>query len=101
MSAARKPASSSRSRFMPSMATDEIDVVADRIVAGGRRSKDDVLRGRMPVVRSRSIEQLEETGQGLVARMEEGGTTGSGMPDSASASPRGCARIRQDPVALN
>jgi methylmalonyl-CoA mutase cobalamin-binding subunit len=92
---------------------DEIEIVADRIVAGGRRFKDDVLagfraadidvenpfemllairrvgskrleelfgpgqptpgrlRGRTPIVRSHSIEELEETGEGLVARMEE------------------------------
>jgi methylmalonyl-CoA mutase cobalamin-binding subunit len=92
---------------------DEIDSVADKIVAGGRRFKDDVLagflaagidienpfemllglrrvgakrleelfgpgqptpgrlRGRMPLVRSHSIEQLEETGASLVAGLED------------------------------
>jgi methylmalonyl-CoA mutase cobalamin-binding subunit len=97
---------------------DETDIVADKIVAGGRRFKDDLLagflaadidignpfemllairrvgskrleelfgpgrptpgrlRGRMPIVRSHSIEQLEETGEGLVARMEEAARDG-------------------------
>jgi methylmalonyl-CoA mutase cobalamin-binding subunit len=92
---------------------DETDILADRIVAGGRRFKDDVLaglraagvdienpfemllairrvgskrleelfgpgrptpgrlRGRTPLVRSHSIEQLEEMGEGLVARLGE------------------------------
>jgi methylmalonyl-CoA mutase cobalamin-binding subunit len=92
---------------------DKIDAVADRIVAGGRRFKDNVLngfreagidvenpfemllairrvgskrleelfgpgkrtpgrlRGRTPVVRSHSIEQLEEMGEGLVAGMAD------------------------------
>jgi len=91
---------------------DEIDSIADRIVAGGRRFKANVLegfqeagidinnpfemllgirrvgskrleelfgpgaptpgrlRGRAPVSPSHSIEQLEEMGQGLVARMD-------------------------------
>ncbi len=91
---------------------EEIDPVADKIVAGGRRFKDNVLagfeaagidirnpfemllairrvgskrleelfgpgaetpgrlRGRKPVSPSHSIEQLEEMGEGLTARME-------------------------------
>src|SRR5262249_21141336 len=92
---------------------DETDAVAERIVAGGRRFRDDVLagleaagidirnpfemllairrvgskrleelfrpgrptpgrlRGRPPVVRPHSIEELEAMGEGLVARMAE------------------------------
>jgi methylmalonyl-CoA mutase cobalamin-binding subunit len=92
---------------------DETDIVADRIVAGGRRFRDNVLagflaagvdignpfemllairrvgskrleelfgpgrktpgrlRGRTPVVRSHSIEQLEEMGERLVAGLDE------------------------------
>lgn len=91
---------------------EEIDPIADRIVAGGRRFKENVLagfqeagidienpfemllairrvgskrleelfgpgaptpgrlRGRAPVSPSHSIEQLEEMGEGLVARMD-------------------------------
>jgi methylmalonyl-CoA mutase cobalamin-binding subunit len=90
---------------------DEIDEIADKIVEGGKRFRDDVLtgfaaagiavrnpfemllairrvgskrleelfgpgkpaperlRGRMPVVRSHSIEQLERDGEGMVGRM--------------------------------
>jgi methylmalonyl-CoA mutase cobalamin-binding subunit len=96
---------------------DEIDVVADRIVAGGERFKANVLAGflaagidirnpfemllairrvgakrleelfgpgvptpgrlrdRTPLVPSHSIEQLEEAGAGLVARLDEGART--------------------------
>ena len=120
---------------------EEIDEIADRIVAGGRpvprqrvspdsprrasmseipsrccspsaasaqsgsRSssvpasrRPERLRGRTPVVRSHSIEQLEHDGEGLVGRM---------TPDQPRAHRRGgparlhrhdrCARIRQDP----
>jgi hypothetical protein len=94
---------------------EEIDEVADRIVEGGRRFRDNVLtgfamagidvqnpfemllairrvgskrleelfgpgepaprrlRGRMPVARSHSIEQLESSGEGIVARMPQAG----------------------------
>jgi methylmalonyl-CoA mutase cobalamin-binding subunit len=90
---------------------EETDEIADRIVEGGKRFRDDVLagfssagidvgnpfemllairrvgskrleelfgpgkpaperlRGRMPVVRSHSIEQLERDGEGIVSRM--------------------------------